>query len=70
MNAHLRIESPDGKDRFDDPEVLEDLERSRVTAFHLGQKCRRVFALDQRARNAAQAEVDRERHADRTTAGD
>src|ERR1700679_2624348 len=49
VNAHLRIESPDGEDLFDDPEVLEDLERSRLQALAARAGEGRLRGLDQAA---------------------
>ena len=54
-----------GADRLGNAEAAENLHRPRIAALHLRVAERRVVLLDQRAADAALAEIDGERQSDR-----
>ena len=59
-----------GAQLVDDAPEVEMLERALGEVLPLGDALRLAAALDQRAGDAAQPEIDRERHADRPAADD
>ncbi len=61
---------PGGADLFGEPHPPKNLHAARIHALHLGQELRCLLLFDQRAANAAQAEVDREREPDRAGTDD
>ena len=59
-----------GADFFRQPHAPVDFHGARVAPFHLRQELRRFLLLDQRAGNAAQAEIDGQGQSGRAGADD
>ena len=70
-NIHRHISGQSGSaDLIRQPHAPIDFHAARVAALHFRQELRRFLLLDQRAANAAHAEIDRERKPGRSGAGD
>ena len=70
-DVHRRLaRQPRGADRIGDAQATVDLHRAAVAALHLGQLDGGCVALDERAADAALAQVEGEGEADRARADD